>query len=332
MNGHPAPLEQLPIFVRAGAVVPQGITARNASLVPEDSPITLSVYPQGDSEFSLYEDDKVTRGYADGESSAQEFIVTAPDAGKKGTVTVAIGERDGEYAGKAAARPYVIEAHTGSEPKNVAVDDATLRKLGSLDELEAASSGWFYDADDAGGIVTVKLEPIASGDRAEVVLAATSSVGGLDQDAAAASVAVDLVDRVFQGEQTTVSATFRNTGTKAKDDVVLTAVAPEGWTLVSASGDHVGTVNAGDSANAEFVFEVTDASAADLQTVTVEAAYISKGDPNTVSGANQLYVAYGSLASRRQRRRRSPHRHRRSPRRWRRSRSARVCCRWPASA
>ena len=106
VNGHPAPLEQLPIFVRAGAVVPQGITARNASLVPEDSPITLSVYPQGDSEFSLYEDDKVTRGYADGESSTQEFIVTAPDAGKKGTVTVEIGERDGEYAGKAAARPY----------------------------------------------------------------------------------------------------------------------------------------------------------------------------------------------------------------------------------
>ena len=55
-------------------------------------------------------------------------------------------------------------------------------------------------------------------------------------------------------------------------------------------------MKAGGSANAEFVFEVTDASAADLQTVTVEAAYTSKGEPNTVSGANQLYVAYGSLA------------------------------------
>lgn len=296
VNGHPAPLEQLPIFVRAGAVVPQGITARNASLVPEDSPITLSVYPQGESEFALYEDDKVTRAYADGESSTQEFTVMAPEAGKKGTVTVEIGERDGEYAGKADARPYLIEAHTGSEPKNVAVDDTKLRKLDSLEELEAASSGWVYDADDAGGVVTVKLEPVASGDRAEVVLAATSSVGGRDQDVAAASVAVDLADRVFQGEQTTVSATFRNTGTKAKDDVVLTAVAPEGWTLVSSNGDRVGTVSAGDSANAEFVFEVTDASAADLQTVAVEAAYTSNGDPNTVSGANQLYVAFGSLA------------------------------------
>ena len=82
-----------------------------------------------------------------------------PRRRQEGHVTVGIGERDGEYAGKAAARPYVIEAHTGSEPKNVAVDDAKLRKLGSLDELEAASSGWFYDADDAGGVVTVKLEP-----------------------------------------------------------------------------------------------------------------------------------------------------------------------------
>ena len=296
VNGHPAPLDQLPIFVRAGAVVPQGITARNASLVPEDSPITLSVYPQGESEFALYEDDKVTRAYSDGESSTQEFTVTAPEAGKKGTVTVEIGERDGEYAGKADARPYLIEAHTGSEPKNVAVDDAKLRKLSSLDELEAASSGWVYDADDAGGVVTVKLEPVASGDRAEVVLAATSSVGGRDQDVSAASVAVGLDDRVFQGEQTTVSATFRNTGTNPKDGVALTAVAPEGWTLVSSNGDRVGTVNAGDSASAEFVFTVTDASSADLQTVKVEAAYTSKGEPNTVSGANQIYVAYGSLA------------------------------------
>ncbi|MCD2443601.1 NPCBM/NEW2 domain-containing protein [Agromyces sp. SYSU K20354] len=296
LNGHPAPLERLPIFVRAGALVPQGIIARNASLVPEDSPITLSVYPQGDSEFALYEDDKVTRAYADGASSTQDFSVTAPAAGKKGTVTIGIGARDGDYAGKADARPYVIEAHTGSAPANVTIDDARLSKHGSMAELEAAASGWFYDADDAGGVVTVKLEPIASGERAEVVLAATSSVGGEDADASAASVAVDLADRIFQGEQTTVAATFRNTGTKAKDDVVLTPVAPEGWTLVSSAGDRVGTVKAGGSASAEFVFEVTDAAAADLQTVTVEAAYTSQRDPNTVSGANQLYVAYGSLA------------------------------------
>ncbi len=296
LNGHPAPLERLPIFVRAGALVPQGIDARNASLVPEDSPITLSLYPQGESEFALYEDDKVTRGYADDESSSQTFTVTAPDAGKKGTVTIGIGEREGDYDGKSDARPYLIEAHTGSAPANVAIDDIRLKKVGSKAELDAAASGWFYDAEHAGGVVNVKLEAIASGERTEVVLAATSAVGGKDADAYAASVAVDLADRVFQGDETTATATFRNTGTKAKDGVVLTPVAPEGWTLVSSTGDEVGTVQAGGSATAEFVFEVTDAASADLQTVTVEAAYTTQRDPNTVSGANQIYVAYGSLA------------------------------------
>lgn len=296
LNGHPAPLDKLPIFVRAGALVPQGAVARNASLVPEDSPITLSVYPQGEHEFTSYEDDKVTREYADGESSTQRFTVAAPEAGKKGDVTIGIGEREGEYDGMAEARPYVIEAHTGSEPKNITVDQERLKKFGSLDELESAASGWFFDADRAGGVVVVKLAPIASGVRAEVVLASTSGVGGRDQDASAASVAVELGDRVFQGEEISVGAAFRNSGTKAKDDVVLTPVAPEGWTLVSATGDRPGTVKAGEAATAEFVFEVTDAAAADLQTMIVEAAYTSQGAAASASGANQIYVAYGSLA------------------------------------
>lgn len=296
LNGHPAPLDRLPIFVRAGAVVPQGVVARNAALVPEDAPITLSVYPQGESEFTLYEDDKVTRAHADGESSTQRFTVTAPEAGKTGTVTVAVGERTGGYDGMAGARPYVIEAHTGSEPKNVAVGDVRLAKLDSVEALESAESGWFYDAGRAGGVVTIKLAPLASGERAEVVLASTSSIGGRDQEASAASVSVDLGDRVFQGERATVGATFRNTGAKAKHDVTLTPVAPDGWTLVSATGDRPGTVLGSDAVTAEFDFEVTDAAAADLQTVTVEAAYTSQREAAAVSGANQIYVAYGSLA------------------------------------
>ncbi|GAA1955540.1 NPCBM/NEW2 domain-containing protein [Agromyces allii] len=295
LNGHPAPLDRLPIFVRAGAVVPQGVVARNASLVPEDSPITLSVYPQGDSEFELYEDDKVTRAYADGDSSTQEFSVDAPKAGKKGTVRIEIGERDGDYSGMADTRPYRVEAHTGSAPKQVKLGNRTLPRVDDVAALDAAP-GWTYVADQAGGVVVISTGAIDADDSVRLTLTDTSGVGGQDADAAAASVAVDLAQRVFQGEQTTVTATFRNTGSKAKDGVVLRPVAPEGWSLVSSSGDQVGTVKKGGSASAEFVFEVTDAAAADLQTVTVEAAYTSKGEPYSASGANQLYIAYGSLA------------------------------------
>lgn len=295
LNGHPAPLDRLPVFVRAGAVVPQGIVARNASLVPEDSPITLSVYPQGDSEFTLYEDDEVSRGYAEGESSRQAFTVDAPKAGKQGTVKIGIGEREGDYDGKADARAYRVEAHTGSEPKTVKLGSKTLQRVDDVAALDGAA-GWAWLPDATGGVVVVATGSIGSGASARLVLTDTSAVGGQDADAAAASVDVGLADRVFQGEQTTVTATFTNTGAKAKDDVVLTPVAPEGWSLVSAAGDRAATVEKGASITAEFVFEVTDAAAADAQTVTVTAAYTSASkQQREVAGANQLYVAFGSL-------------------------------------
>ena len=296
LNGHAAPLDKLPIFVRAGAVVPQGIVARNASLVPEDSPVTLSVFPQGESSFRLYEDDKVTRAYADGAASSQQFTVDAPDPGKKGTVKVTIGEREGSYAGKADARPYVIEAHTGSAPKNVTAAGKRLAEATSAADLAEKSSGWFFDESDAGGVITVKVPAIASSDSATVVLSATSAIGGRDADVAAAALSVDLEERVFQGETTAVSATFRNTGTKKKESIEFTPIAPEGWKLISSRGEKTARVDAGESAKASFEFAVPEGTAGGSQTVTVEATYRSKKTEAQVSSANDIYVAYGSLA------------------------------------
>ncbi|MFD0866150.1 TIM-barrel domain-containing protein, partial [Tessaracoccus lubricantis] len=105
LNNHPAPLDRLPVFVRAGAVVPHGIVARNSNLTPENAELTVQVYPSGSSSYTLYEDDKVTRAYRDGARSLQTLSVAAPASGP-GDVTVTIGQRQGEYAGKAAARPY----------------------------------------------------------------------------------------------------------------------------------------------------------------------------------------------------------------------------------
>lgn len=142
----------------------------------------------------------------------------------------------------------------------------------------------------------MKTGSIASDRSAEVVLTATSAVGGRDADVTAASVSVDVDERVFQGEETTLTATFRNTGTKKKENVVLTPVAPAGWTLVSSEGDRPGLVNAGASATASFTFEVTDVAEADQQTVKVVAGYTSQKLAQEVTGANEIYVAFGSLA------------------------------------
>jgi alpha-D-xyloside xylohydrolase len=97
----PAPVKRIPVFVRAGAIVPMGPVTQYVDEMP-DAPITLKIYTGADGKFSLYEDDGVTNGYARGEFS--RIPLSYDD--KSGTVT--IGDRVGQYKGMAAKRTFRI--------------------------------------------------------------------------------------------------------------------------------------------------------------------------------------------------------------------------------
>ncbi|UVJ39608.1 NPCBM/NEW2 domain-containing protein [Arthrobacter sp. CJ23] len=296
LNGYNAPLDKLPVFVRAGAVVPQGIVARNASLVAEDSPITLDIYAKGKNTFMLYEDDKVSREYKDGKASRQLFEVEAPDYGP-GTVSVKINTRDGDYAGKAAARPYQLTVHAGEAPRDVQVGGNLLAKLADKAAFEAATTGWYFDGAN-NGTVHVKTGPIASDKTATVLLKQAGPLGGRSQEGTAAELRVTTGQQVFQDQEATVTAEFVNTGKQAKNNVRLTPALPEGWTVKSATGDSAASVGGGQSITATFVVSPGAASKAGAQTVRFSASYAAAdGTPQTVAGANQIYVAYGSLAA-----------------------------------
>ena len=91
VNGYHAPLDTLPLFVKAGAVVPmwkerhqpRGRAGASATA------LTVDIYPQGKSSFSLYEDDRVTRDTSR-KSATQRLRGGRTDAGR-GDVTVKIG-------------------------------------------------------------------------------------------------------------------------------------------------------------------------------------------------------------------------------------------------
>ena len=80
--------------------------------------LTVDIYPQGKSSFSLYEDDRVTRDYKQDKSATQLLEVNAPVAAR-GDVTVKIGASRGSYAGKPSTRPYELTVHTGTAPRDV---------------------------------------------------------------------------------------------------------------------------------------------------------------------------------------------------------------------
>jgi alpha-D-xyloside xylohydrolase len=93
----PAPFESIPLFVRAGSILPMGPELQHTGEKPAD-PLTLWVYTGRDASFELYEDDGVTYGYEKGASA------TIPMRYDEASGTLTIGRRAGSYPGMPAAR------------------------------------------------------------------------------------------------------------------------------------------------------------------------------------------------------------------------------------
>jgi alpha-D-xyloside xylohydrolase len=96
-----APYDQLPVFVRAGSIVPFGpeqqyIGEKDASV------LTLYVYAGANGRFSLYEDDGLTYGYERGQFSR------IPIAWNEAARTLTIGRRAGTFARMVAARTFNV--------------------------------------------------------------------------------------------------------------------------------------------------------------------------------------------------------------------------------
>ena len=93
----------MPLFVRAGSIVPMGPVMQYTDEKP-DAPITLVVYTGADGSFSVYNDDGRSEQYRTG--AWERMPVRYDDA----TGTVTIGAREGKgYAGMPQARTVRIK-------------------------------------------------------------------------------------------------------------------------------------------------------------------------------------------------------------------------------
>jgi alpha-D-xyloside xylohydrolase len=97
----PAPIESIPLLVKAGAIVPMGPKVQYAAEKPAD-PIELRVYPGADSNFVLYEDQNDTYAY---EKGVYATIAMHWDDGKK---TLTIGARKGKFPGMLNTRTFKV--------------------------------------------------------------------------------------------------------------------------------------------------------------------------------------------------------------------------------
>jgi alpha-D-xyloside xylohydrolase len=96
-----APIETLPLYVKAGSIVPMGPFLQYATEKPAD-PIELRVYPGADGEFTLYEDENDNYNY---EKGSFAMIPIRWDE-KKNTLT--IDDRHGKFPGMLKQRTFRV--------------------------------------------------------------------------------------------------------------------------------------------------------------------------------------------------------------------------------
>lgn len=64
-----APLETIPVLVRAGAIIPSG-PVKQYAYEPNAEPVTLTIYPGANGAFTFYDDDGLTSAYESGDFHA----------------------------------------------------------------------------------------------------------------------------------------------------------------------------------------------------------------------------------------------------------------------
>lgn len=97
----PAPFDAIPVFVRAGSIVPFGPALQYVDEKPAD-PLTVFVYAGADGAFTIYEDDGVSYGYEKGMFTRIEL------RWDDRLRTLKIGAREGSFPGMLSHRTFRI--------------------------------------------------------------------------------------------------------------------------------------------------------------------------------------------------------------------------------
>lgn len=117
-----APLEHIPLFVRAGSIVPLGPDLQYANEKPAEV-IELRVYPGADGAFSLYEDTGDGYAYEKGERA------TIPFSWNDKTRTLTIGARKGSFPGMLAERTFRVVLVRKAQGTGIAPAEKADREL-----------------------------------------------------------------------------------------------------------------------------------------------------------------------------------------------------------
>jgi alpha-D-xyloside xylohydrolase len=106
-----APLSDMPVFVKAGSIVPFGPAIQFAA--EKTDPIRLMIYTGANAGFKLYEDEDVNYNYEKGAFSIIPFTYD------ENAHILTIGDREGKFLGMLKTRTFEIVWVTKDKPSRL---------------------------------------------------------------------------------------------------------------------------------------------------------------------------------------------------------------------
>lgn len=177
-------IEEIPVYVKAGAIVPMQPKMRHTREKPVD-PLILTIFPGAASGATrVYEDEGVGLGYTE---QAYAWTPARYERALDGTLTVRVGPADGRYPGMLTERAYELRLPGALPPR--AVTSAGRRFHFARATAACDAPCWTVDGDTLTTIVRVPRSRVT--DTVEIVV--TPAAASSDQERAADGFAGRLV-------------------------------------------------------------------------------------------------------------------------------------------
>jgi alpha-glucosidase len=149
-------IRQVPVYVRAGAIVPLAPPMAYSSQKPLD-PLIVKVFPLDEgqtSQYTLYEDAGDTRDYQQGQAAWTTLTATS----KASELTVAIAPIKGGYPGMPSTRRYEILLPGDWPPQSVSFNGKPLAYTS-----EAGTPGWHFEGNTLTTVITLPASRLLEG-------------------------------------------------------------------------------------------------------------------------------------------------------------------------
>jgi alpha-glucosidase (family GH31 glycosyl hydrolase) len=143
------PLNEIPLFVRSGGIIPTQPKMNRSGEKPVD-PLILNIFPGGAGETRVYEDDGIGPGYKTNQCA------WTPVSHKlvNGERHITIGPVEGSYPGMLKERKYEVRLWNTWPPEDLKVDGQPASRIGG-----ETQGGWSYEL-PATTVVRVPIGPV----------------------------------------------------------------------------------------------------------------------------------------------------------------------------